>query len=69
MAIDEAVDYTFPTGASIAAGGFLVVTQNAADFQAKYGFAPFGQWETGDRLANEGETIELRDAAMRWSTR
>ena len=53
----------FPAGASIAAGGFLVVTQNAADFQAKYGFAPFGQWETGDKLSNEGETIELRDAA------
>lgn len=61
--IDEAVDYTFPAGATIAAGGFLVVTQNAADFQAKFGFAPFGQWEVGDKLANEGETIELRDAA------
>ncbi len=61
--IDEAVDFTFPGGASIGAGGYLVVTQSAADFQVKYGFAPFGQWEIGDRLANEGETIELRDAA------
>jgi hypothetical protein len=60
--IDEGVDFTFPSGASIAAGGYLVVTQNAADFQAKFGFAPFGQWETGDRLSNEGETIELRSA-------
>jgi hypothetical protein len=61
--IDEAVDYTFASGASIAAGGFLAVAQNAAEFQTKFGFAPFGVWETGDKLANEGETIELRDAA------
>ncbi|HYO24065.1 MAG TPA: lamin tail domain-containing protein, partial [Lacipirellulaceae bacterium] len=61
--LDEAVDFTFPAGASIAAGGYLVVTQDAADFQVKFGFAPFGQWESGDKLANEGETIELRNAA------
>lgn len=61
--IDEAVDYTFPTGASIAAGGYVVLTQNSAHFAAKFGFAPFGQWEVGDKLSNEGETIELRDAA------
>jgi hypothetical protein len=60
--IDEAVDYTFPSGATIAAGGYAVITQNATDFQAKFGFAPFGQWEIGDKLANEGETIALRDA-------
>ncbi|WP_172992225.1 lamin tail domain-containing protein [Lacipirellula parvula] len=61
--IDQAVDYTFASGAAIAAGGYVVVTQNAADFQAKFGFAPLGQWETGDKLSNDGETIELRDAA------
>lgn len=61
--IDEAVDFDFAPGSSIGAGQYLVVTQNAADFQAKFGFAPFGQWETGDKLANEGESIELRDAA------
>lgn len=60
--IDEAVDYTFPIGASIAAGGYLVVTQNASDFQAKFGFSPFGEWETGDKLSNDGERIELLDA-------
>lgn len=61
--IDEAVDYTFASNATIAAGGYVVVTQNAADFQTKFGFAPFGEWETGDKLSNDGETIELRDAA------
>lgn len=60
--LDSAVDYTFPAGSSLAAGGYLVVTQNASDFQAKFGFTPFGEWETGDRLSNDGETIELLDA-------
>ena len=60
---DKGVDYSFANGSSLAAGGYLVVTQDTADFQAKFGFAPFGQWATGDKLSNEGETIELRDAA------
>ncbi|WP_442484142.1 lamin tail domain-containing protein [Aeoliella sp. SH292] len=61
--LDEAVDYTFPVGSSIAAGGYLVVTQNASDFATKYGFAAFGQWQDGDRLSNDGESIELFDAS------
>lgn len=61
--IDEAVDYTFPAGASIAAGGYLVIAQDSADFDDKFDFLPFGQWEAGDKLSNDGETIELRDAA------
>lgn len=61
--IDSAVDYSFPANATLSAGAYLVVTQNTADFQAKFGFASFGQWEVGDRLSNQGETIELRDAA------
>ncbi|TWT74577.1 CotH protein [Posidoniimonas polymericola] len=61
--IDDAVDYTFPAGAEIPAGGFVVVTQNANEFNGKFGFAPLGEWEQGDRLSNEGEKIELLDAA------
>lgn len=59
---DQGVDYAFSSGASIAANGYLVIAQDAADFQAKYRFAPFAQWTAG-KLSNEGETIELRDAA------
>src|SRR5262245_56170940 len=40
--IGDAVDFLFTSGASIPAGGYVVVTENAADFQAKYGFAPIG---------------------------
>jgi hypothetical protein len=60
--IDEAVDFTCPSGTVLAAGGYLVIAEDAADFQTKYGFAPVGQWEDGDKLSNEGETIGLRDA-------
>jgi hypothetical protein len=59
---DQGVDYIFPAGASIGVNGYVVITQDAADFQAKYGFAPLAQWTAG-KLSNEGETIELRDAA------
>jgi hypothetical protein len=61
--LDEGVDFTFPAGATIAAGQYAVVAQNAAHFQTKFGFAPLGAWQAGDNLSNEGETIELRNAA------
>ncbi len=61
--LDRGVDYTFPTGASIAAGGYLVVAQSAEHFQTRFGFTPAGVWEAGDKLSNEGETIELLDRA------
>ncbi|MFM1903580.1 MAG: hypothetical protein RLZZ440_1480, partial [Planctomycetota bacterium] len=61
--LDRGVDYTFPVGAAIPAGGYLVVAQSADHFQARFGFAPFGIWELGDKLSNEGETIELVDAS------
>jgi hypothetical protein len=61
--LDEAVDFAFPAGSSISAGGYVVVSQNAAHFQARFGFAPLGVWQEGDKLSNEGETIELRNAA------
>jgi hypothetical protein len=60
---DKGVDYSFPSGSSLGPGGYLVVTQDMADFQTKFGFAAFGQWQTGDKLSNQGETIELRDAS------
>lgn len=55
------VDFVFPTGSSIPAGGFRVLAANSAAFQAYYGFAPYGQWN--GTLKNTGELLELRDAA------
>jgi hypothetical protein len=55
------VDFTFPPGASIPAGGYAVVAMNPAAFLAEFGFAAYGPW--AGRLSGEGETVELVDAA------
>jgi len=57
---DDGVDYVFPGGTTITDGGYVVVTQDVADFHAKFGFTPLGPW-TG-RLDGEGERIQLRNA-------
>ncbi len=54
------VSWVFPAASSIPAGGFAVVAQNLADFQAQYGFAPHGPW-TG-RLSGRSDDVRLRDA-------
>src|SRR5687768_10911458 len=54
------VNYTFPAGTSIAAGGYLVVAENPGAMQGKFGVSAVGPWE--GLLANDGETITLRNA-------
>ncbi len=60
--------YTFPEGATLEPGAFLILAQNESGYQRKFGsiFAgglqAFGQFESG-ALSNEGERIRLRDAA------
>lgn len=67
----DGVSYTFPSGTSLAAGAYLVVTEDASvrtispttSVGAKYGtdtariYGPFA-----GSLSNDGETIELRTA-------
>ncbi len=55
----NAVDFTFPTGASIAAGEYIVVAKDAANFSG-VGYQVF-QWDNG-KLADQGEAIHLFDA-------
>jgi hypothetical protein len=55
-----ALDYVFPTGASIAPGEYLVVARDAAKFPANAPYQVF-QWASG-KLADEGEKILLYDA-------
>ncbi len=61
--VENAVDYQFNEGASISAGGYLLVGQDSADLWAKYRIsrsrihAPFE-----GRLNNEGERVELRSS-------
>lgn len=55
------IDFTFPAGSSIPAGGQLVVAMDPAAFLLRFGFAPSGPYL--GRLSGDGERIELRDAA------
>ena len=57
------VDFTFPAGATISAGGYAVVAKVPARVQAVYAglTGVLGPWTGG--LGNRGDTIQLRDAA------
>ncbi len=54
------IDYVFPAGTTIAAGGYLVVAQNPSVLQSKYGITALGPW--GGRLDNSGEEVSLKNA-------
>ncbi len=55
------VDFTFPHGTTIAAGGYVVVGENPAALRTKFGVTALGPW--AGQLANDGEAITLRNAA------
>jgi hypothetical protein len=58
--LSGAVNFTLPLGSVIPARQFLVVAQEPAVVQARYGVAALGPWDGG--LASEGEKITLEDA-------
>jgi hypothetical protein len=58
---DAGVNYTFPGGTTIAAGGYLVVAQNPAQVLTKFGVTALEPY-TG-ALKNSGDQIRLRNAA------
>ena len=60
--LGDGISFTFPTGASIASGGYVVVAKNAANLLAHYpgtlsGANTYGDY--GGTLANGGERITL----------
>ncbi|MBM4017445.1 MAG: hypothetical protein FJ288_03810, partial [Planctomycetes bacterium] len=57
----EGIEYTFGPGASIPAGGYLVVAQDPAALAAKFGVTALGPWD--GLLDNDGEKVVLRNAA------
>lgn len=57
----NAVNFTFPPGTTLAAGGYLVIGENPAVLLAKFGVSALGPWS--GKLSSKGETIELRDPA------
>lgn len=60
--IDGLGDFAFPAGAAIPAGGYVVVAEDAAAFEAAWGFPPDFTY-AGASLANGGETLVLTTAA------
>jgi hypothetical protein len=57
--VTDAVDFTFPAGTSINANGYVVVSQNPTQFNAKFQNTALGPW--AGSLNNEGDQIVLRD--------
>lgn len=59
-ALTDGVDYTFPSGTTLAAGGYLVIAGDVTALKAATGLSTvYGPWESGDKLSNNGETITL----------
>ena len=56
----DGVEFTFPGGASLAPGAFLVVAKTAATYAALPPGVPVFQWTSGD-LSNGGEALTLAD--------
>ena len=46
-AFTSGIDYTFAAGTTIAAGGYLVVTENTNAFRTKFGLTALGPWAGG----------------------
>ena len=61
--ISDAVDYVFPPASGIGAGAYLVICQDTHACLNEFGVSALGQWEAGDRLSNQGETITLRNGS------
>jgi len=53
------INYAFPSGTSIPAGGFLVIAQAPSTILSQYSVAALGPWDGA--LSNEGERVTLRD--------
>ncbi len=60
---EDGIEFVIPAGTMLAAGELAVIVSNTNAFAARYGAGPrvLGQY-TG-RLNNDGETIQLQDAA------
>ncbi|MCH8044628.1 MAG: lamin tail domain-containing protein [Planctomycetes bacterium] len=59
--ISDGVQFEFPAGASIPAGGYLVIAQDPLAFNAKFGRTAFGPYL--GKLSSRGEKVEISDAS------
>jgi hypothetical protein len=58
--LDSGVNYTFEETALIHPGGFVIICQDPAAFEAKFGMSAYGPFD--GKLSNDGEQLILRDA-------
>ena len=62
LRLSGGIDFTFPPGATIPAGGFVVLAKNSARLALKYpGVMVAGQYGPSSSLSNGGETLALVD--------
>jgi len=59
LGFTSGIDYTFPTDATIPAGGFYLLASSGNGFAARYGFKPDAVY--GGQLKNSGEKLEIYD--------
>ncbi|HEY3392833.1 MAG TPA: lamin tail domain-containing protein, partial [Lacipirellulaceae bacterium] len=59
--LSNAVSYTIPNGTVLGSGQYLLISQHPAELAGRYGVQSLGPFD--GRLANEGETLELLNAA------
>jgi hypothetical protein len=52
--------YQFPANSTLGPGLCVIIAANAAVFQTRYGFSPFGQFTR--HLSNSGEMLQIADA-------
>lgn len=64
--LDRGVQFTFPQGTRLQAGGFIVVAQDPAALRSRYGLEAagvYGPFEEASILSNSGEALRLVNAA------
>ncbi len=62
LSFTSGITYTFPTGAQLAPGAFLILARNPAQFTVRYpGLTAFGSYS--GQLSNGGETLTLSTPA------
>jgi hypothetical protein len=59
--LTKAVEYVFPVGTSIPAGGYLVIAEDPPTMANLYGANALGPWV--NHLSSEGDDVQLRNAA------
>ena len=57
---NSGIEFQFPNGTEMAAGGYLVIAERPSSLQRDFGVAALGPY--GGQLAGDGETLELRRA-------